>query len=98
MLKRSSRSSFMPNAFVFPGGVVSSQDFSKVSVKVHLLKDEKLSIKRSKEGQKTRGSFMPNAFVFPGGVVSSQDFSKVSVNVHLLNMKSHTPKGQKVKS
>ena len=28
MLKRSSRSKFMPNAFVFPGGVVSSSDFS----------------------------------------------------------------------
>jgi len=29
MLKRSSKSSFMPNAYVFPGGVLSKHDFSK---------------------------------------------------------------------
>lgn len=28
MLKRSSKSKFMPNAFVFPGGVISKEDFS----------------------------------------------------------------------
>ncbi len=30
MLKRSSKSSFMPDAFVFPGGVISSADLSQV--------------------------------------------------------------------
>ena len=30
MLKRSSKSKFMPNAFVFPGGVLSSSDSSSV--------------------------------------------------------------------
>ena len=29
MLKRSSRSKFMPNAFVFPGGVLSASDTSE---------------------------------------------------------------------
>ena len=30
MLKRSSKSKFMPNAYVFPGGVLSSADMSRV--------------------------------------------------------------------
>ena len=29
MLKRSSKSKFMPNAYVFPGGVISHADFAK---------------------------------------------------------------------